>query len=152
MDNMIKQFSDENRFLSNFWMVPITDPDDPSLVYPSVEHYYQAQKTHSMDERMPFTDSALTSGQAKKLGRKVTQRNGWDEMKEAVMEYGLRQKFAKRNSQLRVLLLETGDCYIQEGNMWKDVVWGVDLKSGEGENRLGKMLMQIRQEMNDRLM
>jgi predicted NAD-dependent protein-ADP-ribosyltransferase YbiA (DUF1768 family) len=38
-------------------------------------------------------------------------------------------------------LLATGDAELIEGNTWNDVWWGVNEKTGKGENWLGKILM-----------
>jgi predicted NAD-dependent protein-ADP-ribosyltransferase YbiA (DUF1768 family) len=57
----------------------------------------------------------------------------------------LNQKF--RQEPFSTLLLATGDMYIQEGNFWGDTFWGVDLNSKIGENRLGKMRMEIREHL-----
>jgi hypothetical protein len=34
-----------------------------------------------------------------------------------------------------------------EGNRWGDQFWGVDLRTGLGENHLGKILMKVRDEL-----
>ena len=47
----------------------------------------------------------------------------------------------------RTLLLETGNEYIQEGNWWNDTFWGFCLKTNTGENKLGKLIMKIRNEL-----
>ena len=39
----------------------------------------------------------------------------------------------------------TAGCYLIEGNHWGDTCWGQ--VNGRGENRLGKILMQLRDEM-----
>ncbi len=44
-------------------------------------------------------------------------------------------------------LLATGARKLVEGNTWKNVFWGVDLRTGEGENHLGQILMQVREEL-----
>ena len=44
-------------------------------------------------------------------------------------------------------LVATGDAIVIEGNTWRDTYWGVDLKTGEGENHLGKILMRVRSEL-----
>jgi predicted NAD-dependent protein-ADP-ribosyltransferase YbiA (DUF1768 family) len=31
-------------------------------------------------------------------------------------------------------------------NTWSDTFWGVDLKTGKGDNNLGKLIMKIRKE------
>lgn len=35
------------------------------------------------------------------------------------------------------------------GNTWGDTRWGVDLRNGRGEDRLGRILMKVRAEMMD---
>ena len=43
----------------------------------------------------------------------------------------------------------TGNLVLEEGNGWHDTFWGVDLKTGEGENHLGRILMQVREELRE---
>ena len=33
------------------------------------------------------------------------------------------------------------------GNTWGDTCWGVDLRTGQGENHLGRILMKVREEL-----
>jgi predicted NAD-dependent protein-ADP-ribosyltransferase YbiA (DUF1768 family) len=42
-------------------------------------------------------------------------------------------------------LLETGNLYIEETNTWNDTYWGVC--GGKGRNKLGKILMVIREDL-----
>lgn len=42
------------------------------------------------------------------------------------------------------LLMATGNKYLEERNWWGDLYWGRD-KEGNGENMLGKLLMEIRE-------
>jgi predicted NAD-dependent protein-ADP-ribosyltransferase YbiA (DUF1768 family) len=44
-------------------------------------------------------------------------------------------------------LLSTGDIVLEEGNTWGDEYWGINLKTGKGKNNLGKLIMQIREEI-----
>ena len=60
-----------------------------------------------------------------------------------IMEEIVRAKI-DQNPAVKERLLETGDIIIEEGNDWKDTYWGVDLKTGKGENHLGKILMKSR--------
>jgi predicted NAD-dependent protein-ADP-ribosyltransferase YbiA (DUF1768 family) len=46
---------------------------------------------------------------------------------------------------LRRQLILTGNEQLIEGNNWGDTFWGVDLRTGKGDNHLGKILMQIRE-------
>jgi hypothetical protein len=50
-----------------------------------------------------------------------------------------------QDPELKTKLLATGDAELIEGNWWGDVYWGVC--NGEGRNELGKILMQVRDEL-----
>ena len=67
------------------------------------------------------------------------------------MLIGLRKKFA--NPELRDLLLATGDEELVEGNYWHDNEWGnctcPRCKNIPGKNKLGKLLMQVREEIKN---
>lgn len=136
----ISSFEGEYRFLSNFWLAPIVVE---GIEYRSVEHAFQASKTLDLLEREWIREAELP-GTAKRRGREVHLRKGWNEMRDVVMLQLLRRKFFTHKP-LGKLLLETGDAELVEGNYWGDVYWGqVD---GRGENRLGKLLMQVREEL-----
>ena len=57
-----------------------------------------------------------------------------------------RMKF-EQHSDLAFLLKDTGSYYLEETNDWGDTYWGVC--NGVGENNLGKILMEIRRELQD---
>ena len=44
-------------------------------------------------------------------------------------------------------LLATGDEHLEEGNTWGDTTWGT--VNGIGENRLGRILMKVRKELQE---
>lgn len=141
----ITEFSGDYRFLSNFYPVMIRCDRDGIKVpgyYPSVEHAYQACKTVELSERVDVM-RAVTPAAAKKLGRKVTLRPGWDDLKVEVMHELLRQKFSYLD--LGRSLLRTLDAELVEGNWWGDRYWGVC--EGKGKNVLGKLLMEVREEL-----
>lgn len=52
-----------------------------------------------------------------------------------------------QNEDLKQMLLAAGDLVLEEGNTWHDTFWGVDAKTREGENHLGRILMHIRKEL-----
>lgn len=133
----ILQFSGEHRWLSNFWPCSIKLDAD---FYPSVEHAYVAAKTLQGHERLAVR-FALTAGDAKRMGRSLTLRDKWDNLKLDYMASFIEQKFSQ-GSGLADNLLATGDCKIIEGNTWGDRFWGVC--SGEGENNLGLLIMNRR--------
>ena len=52
---------------------------------------------------------------------------------------------ARRATDRYAKLLATGDAQLEEGNTWGDRIWGV--YQGQGDNRLGKILMKVREEL-----
>jgi ribA/ribD-fused uncharacterized protein len=113
--------------------------------WPTVEHYYQAQK---------FTDPALQQSIreaeqpiiAKTLAdqNKAAIRADWDTIKDAVMYRAVRRKF-ELHPALRAKLLATGDEDIAEANP-ADSYWGVG-GDGNGQNKLGHIMVRIRTEL-----
>ena len=134
---MVSMFRGEFSFLSNFYEVEIKYG---SLKFKSLESCFQALKSKDYNVRKMFEN--LSGSESKSLGRKIKLREDWNDIKDDVMEYLVRIKF--RNDYLRRKLLATGEQLLVEGNYWNDVYWGVDLKSGIGENKLGKILMKVR--------
>ena len=137
----VVEFQGEYRFLSNF---------DPAVVefegitYPSVEHAYQSAKTLDMTERRRIA-AIKDPAHAKRAGRALNpQRSDWEQVKFEVMETCVRHKFT-HHPELRDKLLATGDALLEEGNTWGDRIWGV--YQGQGDNRLGKILMKVRQDL-----
>ena len=139
----IDHFRGEYAFLSNFCEVPVTYK---GLTYGSNEAAFQAQKCMTEEEKMEFTQ--LRPSASKKLGRRVKLRPDWEEVKVGLMEEIVRAKFTQ-NEELKALLLATGEAYLEEGNTWHDTCWGVDAKTGEGQNHLGKILMKVRDELKE---
>lgn len=132
----IAYFEGPHRFLSNFYACWVTYE---GVEYASVEHAYQAQKTLDPQERENIR-LAGGPGYAKRLGRTATIRPHWDAMKVRIMSELLAEKFS--NPELALMLKRTGDALLIEGNWWNDRFWGVC--RGEGENMLGKLLMEVR--------
>ncbi len=139
MKTIIDSFDKEYSFLSNFFPCIIKfDGND----YPSVEHAYQAAKTKNKQEQFKIWQAA-TPGIAKRLGRKVTLREDWEEVKVDIIREFVHQKF--QNETLRKLLLATEDATLVEGNYWNGYFWGVC--NGVGQNWLGKILMKEREKI-----
>ncbi|MBQ9748422.1 MAG: DUF1768 domain-containing protein [Clostridia bacterium] len=137
----ITRFRDEYAFLSNFYAAEV---EYGGLTYQNAEAAFQAQKCMTEEEKLPFTE--MVPGKAKAFGRRVALRPDWETVKCSLMEEIVRAKFIQ-NPQLVPMLLATGDTKLVEGNTWHDVYWGVDLRTGEGENHLGRILMKIREEL-----
>jgi ribA/ribD-fused uncharacterized protein len=110
-------------------------------MYPSTENAFMAAKTLDRDERLQFVH--ISPKEAKALGRTIKLRPDWNKVRVEVMYAVIFDKFY-RNKGIRRWLLDTGDKLLVEGNHWNDKFWGVC--EGEGENMLGKILMQIRED------
>jgi ribA/ribD-fused uncharacterized protein len=71
-------------------------------------------------------------------------RGDWESIKETVMLEALRAKFTQ-HAALHALLLSTGDALLVE-HTTNDAYWG-DGGDGSGLNRLGALLVQVRDEL-----
>lgn len=138
MSEKIDYFAGRYEFLSNFF--PCICYFE-GILFPSVENAYQAAKTLDIKEREKFRN--VSAGKAKQMGNRLKLRDDWERVKTDVMLDCLRSKFSFHP--LRDNLLDTGYAYLIEGNHHGDRIWGqVD---GVGENRLGRLLMQVREEL-----
>jgi ribA/ribD-fused uncharacterized protein len=127
---------------SNFAPYPI---ELDGLSWPTVEHYFQAQKfagtAHAEAIRQipsPMFAARMGRSRARPL------RSDWELVKDEIMLRAVHAKFAQ-HAQLAALLLSTGDALIVEHSR-RDYYWG-DGADGTGENRLGHILMQVRAEL-----
>ena len=142
---MINGFFKEFRFLSNFWYSEVMAE---GVVYPTVEHAYQALKFTDFDERQIIAE-ATTPGRAKRVAYKMTSfREDWDDVRVDIMRFLVTQKFFRHHT-LRQMLVVTHPYELEETNHWGDVFWGVC--KGEGENWLGRILMDVRDELIERI-
>lgn len=139
-DPPVRGFFGEFRFLSNFWPAQVRFEGD---IYPSVEHAYQAAK--SLDPVIRAEIRRLEKpGKAKRLGSRLEVRPDWEQVRVGVMRDLVGQKF-RVHEELGRQLLATGRAELIEENSWSDTFWGVC--EGEGENRLGRILMEVREEL-----
>jgi ribA/ribD-fused uncharacterized protein len=132
----------EYGYLSNFWPAPITLK---GVVWPTSEHYFQAQKfagtAHEEAIRQapgPMIAARMGRSRARPL------RSDWDAVKEKIMLEALRAKFGQ-HVDLAARLRATGDALLIERNA-RDGYWA-DGGDGRGLNRLGALLMRVRDEM-----
>ena len=143
--NSITDFHEEPyRYLSNFYEARV---EYGGLAYGSNEAAFQAQKCMTEEEKLPFTEYG--PGKSKGAGRRVPLRPDWNDVKDGIMEEIVRAKFTQ-HPELAARLLSTGDRVLVEGNRWGDTYWGVDSRTGQGENHLGRILMKIREELKER--
>ena len=135
-------FDREYSWLSNFYVLTVPVIDEFEIEYNSTEAFYQAHK--STDRNYRSMQQTLSPSQSKKAGRAIVLREDWEAIKVDVMRDAIRQKFT-RNEDLKHKLLCTGDLYLEETNWWHDTFWGVC--NGKGQNVLGNLLMELREEM-----
>lgn len=140
------------KIIDNFKIEPYTFLSNmyPAIVrynnnnYPTVEHAFQAAKT--LDTKEQYLIWCCQSPyEAKKIGRKVTLRNDWFEVRNSIMENLIHQKFLHKD--LKQKLLATKEAELIEGNNWGDYYWGK--VNGVGLNWLGKILMNEREKIKE---
>jgi ribA/ribD-fused uncharacterized protein len=130
-------------FLSNFFESVVDG-------YGSNEARYQSKKTKNMKARQIF--KKLSAAESKVMGQALSLRTDWEEVKDDEMMEGLLLKF-EAGTFLASQLVSTGDSKLIEGNYWHDNYWGdcfcKKCKDIEGQNKLGRMLMQIREKLRE---
>lgn len=114
-------------------------------IWPTSEHYYQAQKFVGTEyeeicRRLPSPRETF------ELSRRpdVPVDLHWDEKKLDIMKEVVRAKFTQ-NPELAERLIGTGNARLIE-NSPVDDYWGIGA-NGDGENLLGKILMDLRESM-----
>jgi ribA/ribD-fused uncharacterized protein len=114
-------------------------------VWSTTEHYFQAQKfvdtPHEEDVRQ-----AKTAREAAEMGRdrRKPLRHDWEVVKDDVMREAIYAKFTQ-HLDLAEQLLATGNRELIE-HTENDRYWG-DGGDGSGVNKLGKILMEVRERL-----
>lgn len=143
---MIKSFRGKYRFLSNFCYCLIRSRGHN---WRTVEHLFQAMKTTNVAIQQKIRKTQYPAD-AKMFGSMVSLRPDWEDVKLLMMKQILRMKF-DQSSKLRERLLDTGKEKLVEGNQWHDNFWGdctcPKCKNIIGLNWLGKLLMEVREEL-----
>lgn len=155
---VITSFTDENRWLSNFFPSPIyIQLFGVDRNFATGEHYYQALKAHAMsmtedndynaiDDYINGIETAETAGKAKRLGQKADiDVEKWNRIAFHYMLEVQKQKYSQ-NFELAVKLINTGNTEFVEGNSWGDKIWGT--VDGEGLNLLGLALHMTRDSLH----
>ena len=144
-------------YLSNFFWQPFTAIIGKSQIeFHTSEQFYMAVKAAFFDDEVAFHQilDAPDAKAAKAIGRTVKNFDAdkWDMISYKVMLKGVEFKF-DAGEKIRQKLFETGDRILVEASP-NDKIWGVGLhedddlildeKNWTGENRLGKVLMEVR--------
>ncbi len=139
MENELR-FVGEHHPLSNFYLCKV---NIDGREYKTVEHYYQSEKALNPVDKARIM-LAESPAKARRLGRQVKMRSDWDDVKDQIMYKGVKAKFTQ-NPEARAYLLATGDRYLVEDASFSPY-WGSG-HDGMGKNKMGKLLMQIRDEL-----
>lgn len=147
MSEEIKFYSTKEAygFFSNFAAYPIKLG---GKVWPTTEHYFQAQKFYDSDYQEKIRQEKSPTIAAR-LGRsrKVKIRPDWESVKEGIMRDALVAKFTQY-PELTKILLNTNSAILIE-HTTNDSYWG-DGGDGTGKNRLGHLLMSVREELRQK--
>jgi len=127
---------------SNFAAYPI---ELKGKSWPTSEHYFQAQKfTGTEHEEMVRLEPSPMIAARMGRDRKKPLRPDWEAVKDQIMLEAVQAKF-QQHPDLRTTLLGTADAILVEHTK-NDAYWG-DGPDGSGQNMLGRILMQVRQEL-----
>jgi hypothetical protein len=145
-DMEVKGFFGSYRFLSNFWPAKVFLDD---VEYSSVELAYQAAKWKPEHREYFQTCSELEAIKYNEENKPhdACTKEEWTKKKLGIMTNLVTQKFdPKLNPENYQKLLDTDEKLLEEMNWWNDLYWGTNNK-GEGENHLGKLLMEVRKNL-----
>ena len=142
----ISSFSGKFGFLSNFYRFPFTYD---GLLWPTAEHAYQAAKFRP-GAWTKLIREADSPARAKRMGKMYPIHTpDWANARIEVMRKILWAKFSHPDMSWR--LLETEGILLVEGNSWGDRYWGMSGDPLQGENHLGKLLMETRNRLWEEL-
>ena len=118
------------------------------LYWATSEHYFQAQKfvgTVYLEKvrQTKRPKDAATMGR----DRALPLRSDWNQVKDNVMRKAVLQKFTA-HTDIREILLSTGNQVLVE-NSPIDYYWGCG-KDGSGQNKLGQILVEVREILRHR--
>jgi ribA/ribD-fused uncharacterized protein len=158
---VITEFRGPYWFLSSFSACPVLFQAhcmNRPVTWPSAEHAFQADKAKNEDTARIIWHAG-NAREAKRFGRSLELRPGWEASKKITMMTVQFSKFTQ-NHDLGDRLVRTGDEPLVEGNDWGDDYWGACAPgrgrlaaAGQlpvwaaglvGYNYLGRFLMTIR--------
>ncbi len=137
--DVINMFKGEYDFLSNRFPCQVLWEGQQ---YPSAESVFQASKCAVETEREVFTRCSIHKATVK--GIVLNPSSEWEDARLDIMKSIIKAKF-EQNPNLMQKLVDTGNRILINGNNKQETFWGVDLYSWEGENQLGKIIMEIRE-------
>lgn len=151
--DILARYSNANWIVN--WFSNMLPLDEPFIYqgtrYNTSENFYQAMKLPKDRVDLRKKIAAMTPCEAKKAIKSRQQfrwREDWTDTESLkVMEYILKVKFDGKNWRRKLLLSK--DYELVEWNNWGDNFWGCNPWTGEGNNNLGKILMKIRDDVQN---
>jgi hypothetical protein len=146
-------------FCSQWYMCSF---DFKGVTYSSTEQWMMAMKALSMNDYESHEKMMNSSDPQyiKQLGRKVKNYDDekWSKQRYEIVVLGNYLKF-NQNKELRIWLLSTGNQLLVEASP-TDKIWGIGLsvqdayagKQWDGENLLGKAIMEVREKLHQKNM
>ena len=127
-------------FMSNFYPAPTLFND---FLYPTNEHFYQSIKFRGTPHEITVRE-APNAWMAMKWGRdsNFPLIQNWEVVKDDVMRFTVMTKFIQ-NPDIQEQLVDTGEAILIEHGK-HDKYWA-DGGDGSGQNRLGLILMEVRE-------
>lgn len=136
--------SDDSDLLSSFsrHAFHLDDAD-----WQTVEHYFQGMKFTDPDQRASVRDTA-SPAEAMELAEKHARavRKDWKKIQQTVMTRGFYIK-CRTHPEVAKALLMTDTRKIVERSLY-DYYWGCG-RDGRGHNTYGKVLMAVREKLNE---
>jgi len=144
---VFNDYSPSNSELGPFYLSSVTD--DNGVVWPSLQHYVAVHRhSPALEEEIRAAPDAHTLRALLREARFAESvREDWTSARDAVMLRATRWKFAQ-NRRCAEILARTGDCDLMFNHPNNDY-WGCG-DDGQGENRMGEVLQQVRGEMQSR--
>ena len=147
MAEVIEFYGQKNQWgeFSNFYGAAIEINGE---IWPTTEHYFQAQKFISNETHFKNVLQLATPREAFNYVRthKSSVRSDWENVKDDIMLKACMAKF-QQHLRLMELLLSTGDRTLVE-HTENDSYWG-DGGDGTGRNQLGITLMKVRDSLKN---
>lgn len=160
----VNAFFGQEFAMSNFYPASfvLNDKNRGPMKFESVENFYQFNKAIFF-EKWELAEQILrvTAREAKILSKNIKpfidgakSEGYWTIRKEEIMKIGVRAKYTQNRELKRMLLATSG--FIAEASP-HDSFWGTGLHMTDpdffylecwGENKLGKLLMQVREEIS----
>lgn len=142
-DNAVFFYEQEFYALSNFSSFRLSWS---GIDFDTVEHAYHWSKfTNNVNVQATIL-RARSAHEAFRLAQKYKDyvRSDWIEVRRSIMKSLLASKI-NQHPYVKQKLLETGSRLLVEDS-WRDAYWGIG-PDGDGENVLGKLWMELRDEL-----